>query len=270
MTGEIWSVLGVNLALLVVVFSLVGLPSFRTGDPSYVDGVWGLGFLLVAFSTLLQTHGDGARTTALVGITTLWGLRLSVHLLVRWRRTGPDPRYQAMLAGAGGRDRRWFLWTRVFLAQAVLVAVVSLPLQLGQVYDRPEGLQPLNVVGAVLALLGIAYESVADLQLTRFKAARTSPEQVLDSGLWRYSRHPNYFGEACTWWGLLLVSVVNAPTAVALVGPLLLTGFLLKWSGVGHQERTLKQSKPAYAEYVARTSAFVPAPRRRAQDAGRR
>jgi steroid 5-alpha reductase family enzyme len=258
MTGEIWSLLGVNLALVVVVFSLVALPSFRTGDPSYVDGVWGLGFLLVAVSSLLQTDGDTARRAALVGVSALWGLRLSVHLLVRWWRTGPDPRYQALLAGATGTDRRWFLWTRVFLAQAVLVEVVSLPLQLGQVYDRPEGLQPQNVVGVLLALAGIVYESVADLQLSRFKATRTSPEQVLDSGLWRYSRHPNYFGEACTWWGMFLVAVVNAPTAAAALGPLLLTGFLLKWSGVGHQERSLKKTKPSYADYIARTNAFVP------------
>ena len=268
MTGEIWSLLGVNLALLVVVFSVVALPSFRTGDPSYVDGVWGLGFVLVAVSTLLQTDGDTTRRATLVGLSALWGLRLSLHLLVRWRRTGPDPRYQALLVGAEGVDRRWFLWTRVFLAQAVLVEVVSLPLQLGQVYERPEGLQPLNLVGALLALAGIAYESVADLQLARFKATRTRPEQVLDSGLWRYSRHPNYFGEACTWWGLFLVAVVNAPTACALVGPLLLTGFLLKWSGVGHLERTLKRTKPGYAAYVARTSAFVPAPRKPLRDVG--
>ena len=256
--SELFSLLGINLLLLVAVFSVIGVPSFRTGDPSYVDGVWGLGFLLVALSTWLQTDGDRTRTAVLVVLTALWAGRLSTHLFARWHRTGPDPRYQAMLTGRRDGSVRWFLWTRVFLAQAALIALVSLPLQLGQLYDRPHGLTPWNGFGVALALFGITFEAAADLQLTRFKAGRASQDEVLDSGLWRYSRHPNYFGEACTWWGVFLVAVVNAPTAAAALGPLLLTGFLLKWSGVGHQERSLKKTKPSYADYIARTNAFVP------------
>lgn len=262
MTHEIWTLLAVNLLLAVVLMSLAALPSLRTKDPSYVDGLWSLGFVAVAISTLLQTSGDRTRVALLVGLCCLWGFRLSAYLLWRWRRNGPDPRYQAMLAAKKRGTDAGFLWTRVFLTQAVILTVVSLPVQLGQVYDHPSGLSVLNVLGAVLALFGIAFESTADTQLARFKADPAHAGQVMDRGLWRNSRHPNYFGEACTWWGLGLLAVVNVPTALTLLGPLLLTGFLLKWSGVGHVERGLRRSKPAYADYTARTSAFVPLPRR--------
>jgi steroid 5-alpha reductase family enzyme len=250
-----WGLLATNLALLVVVMSVAAVPSFRTGDPSYVDGVWGLGFVLVALSSLVLADGDAGRQALLVGITAVWGLRLSTYLFRRWRRNGPDARYQAMLARATG-SRAVFLWTRVFLLQGVLVVVVGLPVQLGQVGGGR--LTAVNALGAALALVGIAYESVADLQLARFKADPAHHGQVMDRGLWRTSRHPNYFGEACTWWGIGLVALHGAASAVGLLGPALLTAFLLRWSGVGPLERQLHTTKPRYADYVRRTSAFLP------------
>jgi steroid 5-alpha reductase family enzyme len=259
MTGEIWRLIGTNLAVVLVVMSAVAVPSFRTKDPSYVDAFWGVGFLVVAVSSLLQTDGDGARSGVLVVVTALWGLRLGGYLLLRWRRNGPDPRYQKMLGADAPAVR---IWGRVFVVQAVVLTVVSLPVQLGQVYDRPVGLQWWNVLGLVVAVLGIAFEATADRQLKRFKAAPGSEGQVMDRGLWAYSRHPNYFGEACTWWGLFLVAVVNVPTAFAAIGPLLITAFLLKWSGVGPLESQLRSSKPKYVDYIAATSGFVPLPRR--------
>lgn len=255
--------LGTNLVLLLVVMSLLTIPSLRTKDPSYVDAFWGVGFVLIAIATMLQTDGDPLRATLVVGLTSLWGLRLGGYLLWRWRRSGPDPRYQRMLARNPGSDAA-FLWKKVFLLQAVLLWVVSLPVQLGQVYDQPEGLSALNVAGALLALFGIAYESTADAQLVAFRANPTNRGQVLDTGLWRHSRHPNYFGEACVWWGLLLLTVVNAPTALAAIGPLTITVLLLRWSGVGPLESQLKRSKPRYVDYISSTSSFVPMPRRTA------
>jgi steroid 5-alpha reductase family enzyme len=256
-TGEIWSLLGTNLAVMVVVLSLAAVPSFRTGDPSYVDGLWGLGFVLLALTSAVQTDGDAARRALLVGLTGLWGLRLAGYLLWRWRRSGPDPRYQRMLERNGG-NRSLFLWSRVFLTQSVILTVVALPVQLGQVYDR--SLTVLNLAGAGLALFGIAFETVADTQLTRFRGDPAHRGQVMDRGLWRYSRHPNYFGEACVWWGLGALAAVNAPTAAALLGPLLITVFLLKWSGVGPLENQLKRTKPKYVDYIRRTSGFLPLP----------
>ncbi len=259
MTRDIWTLLGTNLAVLLTAMSLAALPSFRTKDPSYIDAIWGSGFVVVATSSFVQTDGDSARKGVLLGLCALWGVRLSTYLLLRWRRQGPDPRYRKML---GETPSAGEIWVRVFLLQAVILAVVSLPVQLGQVYDRPVGLQWWNGIGAGLAVFGIAFESLADLQLKRFKGDAAQHGEVMDRGLWAYSRHPNYFGEACTWWGLGLVAFVNVPTAFALLGPLLITVFLLRFSGVGPLESQLRTTKPKYVDYIASTSGFVPRPKR--------
>lgn len=258
MSGEIWTLLLVNLGVLVLAMSLIAVPSFRTRDPSYVDAFWGIGFILVAVSTLFQTDGDPTRRGLLVALTALWGLRLGGYLFWRWRKTGPDPRYQRILKGGGALD----IWRKVFLTQAVVLAVTSLPVQLGQVYDDP--MLALNWVGAGLAVAGIAFESIADFQLAGFKGDPSHHGLVMNKGLWRYSRHPNYFGESVTWWGIGLLAVSNLPTLAALIGPLVITFFLLKVSGIGMLERSLTKTKPQYADYIATTSAFVPLPKKRA------
>ncbi len=255
---DAWTLVGTNLALMVAVLSVAAVPSFRSKDPSYIDGLWGLGFVVVALSTLVQTDGDSLRSALLVGLTGLWGLRLSAYLFARWRRQGPDPRYQVMF-GADAPNSR--LWLRVFVTQAVILTLVALPVQLGQLYDA--SLTALNLLGAVLALAGIATEATADAQLSRFKKDPANHGTVMDRGLWGWSRHPNYFGEAVTWWGLGLLAWHNGATTFGLLGPALITYFLLTRSGIGPLERQLRQSKPQYADYIARTSAFVPRPPRK-------
>jgi steroid 5-alpha reductase family enzyme len=268
-TGEIWTLLGINLAVMLVVMTLVAIPSFRTRDPSYIDAFWGIGFVIVAVSTLVQSQvgdfGNSTRKALLVGLCAVWGLRLGSYLLWRWRRNGPDPRYQAMLASRTSGSEKLFLWRRVFLTQAFVLIVTALPVQLGQVYD--DGMTVGNWIGAGIALFGILFESTADFQLAAFKGDSGNQGRVMDSGLWRYSRHPNYFGEACTWWGLGILAVSNPVTLLALLGPLVITFFLLKVSGVGLLEKGLHKTKPQYAEYVATTSAFVPLPRKPAATA---
>lgn len=254
---DVWAVLGTNLAVMVVVLSLAAVPSFRTKDPSYIDGIWGLGFVVIALSTLVQADGEPARQALLVGLTTLWGVRLSAYLLRRWRRHGPDQRYQTLF-GADASNAR--LWLRVFMTQAVVLTVVALPVQLGQLDDG--ALTLLNVVGAVVALAGIGIEATADAQLSRFKADPAHRGAVMDRGLWGWSRHPNYFGEAVTWWGIGLVAVHNGVTVLGLLGPALITYFLLTKSGIGPLESQMRRTKPQYADYVARTSAFLPRPPR--------
>jgi steroid 5-alpha reductase family enzyme len=254
----------VNLAVMVAVMTLISIPSFRTRDPSYVDGFWGVGFVVVAASTLVQAaihgYGGNARKGLLVTLTAIWGFRLGGYLFWRWRRNGPDPRYQAILASRRGGSEMAFIWRRVFLSQAIALTVVALPVQLGQVY--PDGLTWWNWLGAGLALSGIAFESTADFQLAAFKGHPDNDAQVMERGLWHYSRHPNYFGEACTWWGLGLVAWSNDVTLLALLGPLAITYFLLKVSGVGRLEQSLAKTKPQYVDYIASTSAFVPLPRK--------
>lgn len=255
--SDVVSLLGTDLAVAVVALSAAAVPSFRTKDASYIDGLWGMGFVVVAIAALLQTDGDGARSALLVGLTALWGVRLSAYLFLRWRKNGPDARYQKML---GEEPSAVSLWLRVFVLQAVVLWLVSLPVQLGQLDEG--GLTALNVAGVVIALAGIATEATADAQLAAFKKDPANHGVVMDRGLWGWSRHPNYFGEAVTWWGIALVAVHDGTSAWGLLGALVITVFLLTRSGIGPLESHMKETKPKYVDYVARTSAFVPRPPR--------
>jgi steroid 5-alpha reductase family enzyme len=255
---QVWSLLALDLVVVVVLLALAAVPSFHSKDPSYVDGLWGLAFVVIAVAAALQTDGDTTRRALLVGLTVLWGVRLSAYLFRRWARTGPDPRYRRMLGRSPSPAR---ILSKVFLLQGVLAVVVALPVQLGQVYDGP--LTTLNRAGVVIAATGIALESLADLQLARFKADPANHGRVMDRGLWSWSRHPNYFGEALTWWGIGLLALHNGVTALGLLGPLVITLLLLTRSGIGPLEAQLRSTKAGYEDYLARTSAFVPRPPRR-------
>lgn len=254
-------VLATTAATVLVYMLGLWVLSIRLGDPSFVDAGWGFGFVVIAAVTAIVSNGDPTRSALIVAVTTVWGLRLAGYLLWRWRRNGPDARYQAMLRHAGGNPHVFTL-TRVFLLQGALMWVVSLPVQLGQVYSSPHGMTVQAFVGTAVALVGIAFETIGDLQLTRFKDDPANTGRVLDRGLWRYTRHPNYFGDSLVWWGLFLVAVANGPTCFAVVGPITITGLLLKWSGVPVLERGLVRRRPDYTDYQSRTSAFVPRPPR--------
>lgn len=248
-----WTLLASDLIGMVLLMSVAALPSFRTKDASYVDGLWGLAFVVLAFGVALRTNGDPVRTALLVGLTTLWGLRLGGYLLRRWRRQGPDARYQAMMGPNPSASR---LWLQVFVLQGTLITVVSLPVQLGALSRG--AMSWWNWFGAALALAGILWEAVADGQLAAFKKDPAHHGRVMDKGLWAWSRHPNYFGEFVTWWGLGLLALHDTVTTLGLLGPAAITWFLLTKSGIGPLERQLANTKPNYRDYVARTSGFVP------------
>jgi steroid 5-alpha reductase family enzyme len=260
--SDIFLLLGVNLAVTLGCMVVLWAISTRTGDPSFIDAWWPMGFVVVAWLSASLGDGDATRRLVLALTTTVWGVRLGGYLLWRWRRNGPDKRYVAMLRHAPGNPHRFTL-RRVFLLQGALLWVVSLPLQLGSIYEEPAGLRPLGYAGLALCAIGIAFESIGDWQLTRFKSDPANDGKVMDRGLWRYTRHPNYFGDACTWWGLFFVAVVNPVTALAVVGPIVMTFLLVRYSGARLLERRLLRHKPDYADYVARTSAFVPLPPKR-------
>ena len=153
--------------------------------------------------------------------------------------------------------------THVFLLQAVLMLIVSLPLQFGQAHATDAGSPALHLLGVVLVALGLFFEWTGDYQLSRFKADPSNKGTVMDRGLWRYTRHPNYFGDFCVWWGLFLLSTGSAVTYLAVVGPLLMSVLLMRVSGVGPLEKQMHATKPKYKHYVATTSAFFPRPPRR-------
>jgi steroid 5-alpha reductase family enzyme len=252
-----------TLAFAAVAMLLLWLLSLRLRDASIVDIWWGPGFAAIAaFTFWLGTDGDPARSRLVLVLAGAWGLRLGAYLFWRNAGKGEDYRYQAMRRHFGERFPRVSL-VRVFGFQGLLMWFISLPLQLAQTGGSTGGLGALDWLGAAVVAAGLLCESVGDFQLARFKADPANAGRVMDRGLWRYTRHPNYFGDCVVWWGLWLVAC-GAPGGVyTLLSPALMTYLLLRVSGVALLERGLVKRKPAYADYIARTSAFVPLPPRR-------
>jgi len=257
------STAAIAIAVLMVATWAVSL---ALRNASIVDIVWGAGFVVVAWAVRLRVDGHAPRQWLLVAMTSIWGLRLSGYLF--WRNHGKpeDFRYQAMRRRYGSRFPLISLGT-VFAFQGLMMWTVSLPVQLGQARDTP-GLGVLAVLGVAVWLVGLGFEAIGDAQLARFKADPASAGQVMDRGLWRYTRHPNYFGDACIWWGIALVAAETGVGAWGFVGAALMTVLLRRVSGVTLLEKSLTKRRPGYAAYVARTSPFVPRPPRRTDPAG--
>jgi len=247
------------LAALTIAVLMVGtwLISVVIKDASIVDITWGLGFATVATVLWIADDSRSSLDTLLWIMTLMWGLRLCLYLARRNLGHGEDYRYVAM-------RKRWgpafpvISFLTVYTLQGTLMWVVSLPVQLSH---RQEGsIGVLAIIGVALWLVGFYFESVGDLQLRRFKADPSNEGKVLDTGLWRYTRHPNYFGDACVWWGIALVACSVSVGRWGLIGAAVMNLLLLKVSGVALLERSLKRRKPDYQAYVERTSAFIPRP----------
>jgi steroid 5-alpha reductase family enzyme len=249
---ETAAVIGVS----VFVLWLVSLP---LRNASIADVFWPLGFVLVA---IVSSRADGYAPRKIVvgALVTIWGLRLAIHLYLRNRGGGEDPRYRAMRRRWGESRFPMVSLFTVFGFQGVLLWIVSLPIQVAMLHREPNHLTWVDAVGTTLLLVGFAFETIADLQLTRFKSDPANDGKVMDRGLWRYTRHPNYFGDALVWWGLGVIGLgtSGAPYTAAIVGPGVMTFLLVRVSGVPLLERRMKRTRPAYAEYVARTSSFFP------------
>jgi steroid 5-alpha reductase family enzyme len=224
-------------------------------NASIIDACWGPAFVLAAWTADFAGGAGGPRRALALALVTLWGLRLGLHLLRRNAGHGEDPRYAAMRRGHGARFW-WVSFFTVFLLQAALAWLISLPVQRA-VLAPATPLGPLDALAGLLWGTGVAFEAVADQQLARFRRDPTSRGRVLDTGLWRLTRHPNYFGDALAWWGLgLLGAAAGHPWT--LLAPALMTWLLVRVSGVALLERDIAERRPGYRDYVARTSAFVP------------
>ncbi|RIL04530.1 MAG: hypothetical protein DCC71_13765 [Proteobacteria bacterium] len=238
------------------------LVSLVRRDASIVDLWWGPGFALLAAVAHALSPAPGARGALLVALTALWGLRLGIHLAWRNAGRGEDPRYAAMRRRHGARFAEVSLAT-VFGLQAVLQWLVSLPVQIAQLLPGAAPLGALDALGVLLFATGLFFEAVGDWQLARFKADPANAGRVMDRGLWRYTRHPNYFGDALVWWGLFAIAAATPWGWLTIASPALMTFLLLRVSGVALLERSLHHTRPDYARYVATTSAFFPRPPRR-------
>jgi steroid 5-alpha reductase family enzyme len=253
------SLLGVNLTLVVLVMVLLWAYSVRIRDVSIVDIAWGADGALIAVSTFLLTDGALPRRLLLTGMAAIWGIRLALHIGIRKRGAGEDFRYAAMREEHGERFPRRSFFT-VFLFQAFLIWAITIPVQAAQLSTVPPRLTLLDGLGVTVFSLGYVIEALADRQLRAFLGDPENRRKVMDRGLWRYSRHPNYFGESLIWWGIFLVAAATPRVWLTIFSPLLMTFFLLKVSGVPLLERGLAERREGYREYMARTSLFIPWP----------
>jgi steroid 5-alpha reductase family enzyme len=249
--------LGLNLLAAVGFMGGVWLLSLPTRNASLADIFWGLGFVFIAWLSFALTGGYPGRKLLLVLLTTVWGLRLTLYIAWRNWGKGEDRRYQAWRAKRG-ESVWWVSFFTVFTTQAVLLWLVSMAVQLGQVSPTPARLTGLDLLGILVWAAGFTCEAVADWQLARFKADSANRGKVMNQGLWAYSRHPNYFGESLIWWGLFLIALATAYGWWAIISPMVITFLLLKVSGVTLVEKDIMERRPEYREYLETTSAFIP------------
>ncbi len=249
--------MALGLAVVLAVLSLAWLASLRLRDASIADVCWGPGFVLLAWLYVAIAPQRTFRSWLIAALVSVWGARLAAHIFRRSRGKGEDSRYAAMRDRHGVR----FWWRSLFIVfwlQGALMWFVSLPLLAGISAARPAGMTGLDAIGIVAFGFGFGFEVIGDRQLRRFRSSRQSRGEVLDTGLWRYTRHPNYFGDAVLWWGLYIMATAVPGGWRTILSPCLMTFLLVRVSGVALLEEGLKASKPGYADYIARTPAFFP------------
>ena len=243
------------IVLILALATLLWLLSLRRNDASIADIAWAPGFAVVTWAAT-AIHGSlSLRGWLILILVNVWAVRLSRHI---WRRhDGEDRRYAAMRAKHGARWW-WQSLFQVFWLQALLCWLISWPLQLAVTSTALIGLA--DIVGMLLAVAGLLIEAIADTQLAQFRSEQASRGQVMDRGLWRWSRHPNYFGDALMWWGYFLIGFAPSGGWWTIFCPITMTFLLLRVSGVSLLEETITERRPGYAEYIRRTSAFIPLP----------
>jgi steroid 5-alpha reductase family enzyme len=250
-----------NAALVLGLMTVRWVVSVFRRDASVVDPWWSMSFLLVSAHTALRT-GLTPGKAVLLAMVAAWALRLWLHLLLRSVGKPEDPRYAAFRRRFGAERYWWVSFFQVFLLQGSLALVISAPLVLACAAESPDPFAPADAAGMLLFAVGFTFEAVADAQLRSFRRDPARQGQVLDSGLFRYSRHPNYFGEAVLWWGFWLCALDRPFGWLTIAAPALMTFLLVKVSGVAMLDAHLSRTRSGYADYVRRTSAFLPLPPR--------
>jgi steroid 5-alpha reductase family enzyme len=246
-----------NLLAVAFIMLLGWLVSLYKKNVTIVDSLWGLGFIFIAWLTWFQTDGYWGRKLLLAGLTTIWGLRLAVYLTWRNHGKGEDPRY-AKWRQSSGRRFWWISLFKVFLLQALFLWAIALSVQAGQTSRHPAHLGVLDLVGTGLWLIGFAFEALGDWQLARFKSIPANRGKVMNLGLWRYTRHPNYFGECLIWWGLFIIALSDPRFWWTALSPVIITTVLLKMTGIALTEKVIVEKRPEYREYQDSTPAFFP------------
>ena len=237
--------------------TLLWIISVFVKNVSIVDLFWGLGFVMIASFYFLKTGGFATRKTILLILVAIWGIRLSGYLAWRNIGKGEDFRYRQFRMKYGENRYWWISFFQTFLLQGILMWLISLPLLGAQYNEQNNTLTILDWIGIFLWITGFFFESVGDLQLASFKSNSANKGKVMDRGLWKYTRHPNYFGDSAVWWGYGFLCLA-AGSYLPVIGSILMTALIIKVSGVALLEKSLNEQKPGYKEYIEKTSAFLP------------
>ena len=249
---------GIAACVILTFMVVIWLVSLQLRNSSIVDIFWGAGFVLTTWVYFALTpHGYVGRRLLISLLVTIWGLRLSLYIL--WRNWGKpeDFRYQKWRSEAGAKWW-WFSFFKAFLLQGVLMWIISAPLLAAQIGSTPASLTSLDFLAVLVWAYGFYFEAMGDLQLARFKAHPANKGQVMNSGVWRYTRHPNYFGDATQWCAYYLIAASASGGFWTIFSPIIMTTLLLRVSGVALLEKSLTETRPVYKEYIETTSAFIP------------
>ncbi|OIP01242.1 MAG: hypothetical protein AUJ98_04945 [Bacteroidetes bacterium CG2_30_33_31] len=243
--------------IIIGLLTLLWMLSVAIKNVSIIDLFWGFGFV-VANAFYFVSSGDfSTRKIVLLALVTIWGLRLSIYLAWRNLGKGEDFRYQEFRRKYGAERYWWVSYFQVFLLQGILILLVSLPLLGANFGTQSENFFFLDYLGILIWIIGFAFESGGDFQLTKFKQNPANKGKVLNTGFWKYTRHPNYFGDSAVWWSYAIFSIA-AGSYWQIVGSILMTLLIIKVSGVALLEKTLNNSKPQYQEYIKETNSFFP------------
>jgi steroid 5-alpha reductase family enzyme len=243
--------------IIMTMMTLLWIVSVIIKNVSIVDLFWGFGFVLIAGFYFIKTDGFESRKIILMILTALWGLRLSAYLAWRNIGKGEDFRYKQFRKNYGEKRYWWISFFQTFLLQGVLMWLISAPLLGAQYYKLNNSLSLIDYTGILFWIVGFCFEAGGDFQLALFKSDETNKGKVMDKGFWKYTRHPNYFGDSSVWWGYGFLCLASG-SYLPILGSVLMTALIIKVSGVALLEKSLKDQKPQYREYIKKTSAFLP------------
>jgi len=245
-----------GLFLILSIMTILWVVSIVLKNVSIVDMFWGFGFVMVNTFYFFNTETTPAKIVLLF-LVAIWGLRLSFYLALRNIGKPEDFRYQEFRKKYGMKNYWWISFFQTFLLQGILMWIISMPLLGVNLYSTSQNIHLLDYLGILIWIIGFIFEAGGDMQLARFKKNKANSGKVLSTGFWHYTRHPNYFGDSAVWWGFGILCL-SAESYLLISGSIIMTLLILKVSGVVLLEKSLKEKKPDYENYIRKTSSFIP------------